>query len=158
MTIPEIFDRMDYGPAPESDAEAKAWLDSHGRAFGHWIDGGFTAKAKGQGLATANPASGETLATITEGTPGDIAAAIAAARRAQPEWQGLGGHGRARIPYALARLTQKHARLLAVLESMDGGKRIRESRDIDIPLVARHFYCHAGVAQLIDGERPGMVP
>ena len=78
-----------------------------------------------------------------------------AARAAQPGWWALGGHGRARYLYAIARQVQKHSRLFAVLESLDNGKPIRESRDIDIPLVARHFYHHAGWAQLMERELPG---
>ncbi|PLL10894.1 aldehyde dehydrogenase [Tabrizicola sp. TH137] len=156
MTIKEIFDRMDYGPAPEGNAEAKAWLARHGATFGHFIDGQFTAP--GQTFATKNPATGAELAQITQGSAQDIDTAVAAARRAQPKWARLPGHARAKYLYALARLIQKHARLLAVLETMDNGKPIRESRDIDIPLVARHFYYHAGLAQLMESELPGQAP
>ena len=81
-------------------------------------------------------------------------AAVSAARKALPGWQALSGHERARYLYALARQVQKHSRRLAVLETMDNGKPIRESRDIDIPLVARHFYHHAGWAQLLETEFP----
>jgi len=81
-----------------------------------------------------------------------------AARRAQPAWAKLGGHGRARHLYALARMIQKHSRLFAVLETLDNGKPVREARDIDIPLVQRHFYHHAGLAQLMESELPGMGP
>ncbi|NGQ90493.1 aldehyde dehydrogenase family protein [Rhodobacter sp. HX-7-19] len=156
MTIKEIFDRMDYGPAPEGNAEVKAWLAKHGQTFGHFIDGGFTKPAAT--FATKNPANGTDLAQITQGTAQDIDAAVAAARRAQPKWARLPAHARAKYLYALARLIQKHARLLAVLETMDNGKPIRESRDIDVPLVARHFYYHAGLAQLMDSELPGHAP
>ncbi|MGH7732696.1 MAG: aldehyde dehydrogenase family protein, partial [Gemmatimonadales bacterium] len=83
---------------------------------------------------------------------------VKAARVAQPGWWAIGGHARARHLYALARLVQKHSRLLSVVESLDNGKPIRESRDIDIPLVARHFYHHAGWAQLMEAELPGAVP
>ncbi|MEM6694590.1 MAG: aldehyde dehydrogenase family protein [Pseudomonadota bacterium] len=152
MTIPKIFDNMEYGPAPESAAEALAWLVDGGDRFGHFIDGAMTAP--GDGFLSKNPATGETLATLSQATDADIDAAVAAARRAQPKWARLGGHGRARILYALARLVQKNARLLAVLETLDNGKPIRESRDIDIPLVARHFYYHAGMAQLMDEAMP----
>ena len=79
--------------------------------------------------------------------------AVKAARAALPAWQALTGHQRARYLYALARQVQKHSRRLAVLETMDNGKSIRESRDIDIPLVARHFYHHAGWAQLLTPNR-----
>ena len=156
MTIKEIFDRMDYGPAPEGNAEVKAWLAKHKASFGHFIDGSFAKP--GAGFATKNPANGDTLASVTQGTAKDIDAAVKAARRAQPKWARLPGHARAKYLYALARLIQKHARLLAVLETMDNGKPIRESRDIDVPLVARHFYYHAGLAQLMDSELPGNAP
>src|SRR5439155_18160289 len=95
------------------------------------------------------------LARVTEGTSADVNAAVAAARAALPGWQALTPHARARWLYALARGVQKHSRLLAVLESMDNGKSIRETRDIDIPLVARHFYHHAGWSQLLDTEFAG---
>ncbi len=88
----------------------------------------------------------------------DINAAVQAARAAFPKWRALTPHIRARYLYALARLVQKHSRLLAVLETMDNGKPIRESRDIDIPLVARHFYYHAGWAQLLEQEFPDYEP
>jgi aldehyde dehydrogenase (NAD+) len=154
-TIREIFDSMDYGTAPEGNSEAKAWLSRHQR-FGHWIDGAFTAP--GATFATRNPATGDILAEVTQGTSDDVALAVAAARKAQSKWARIGGAARARVLYALARLVQKHARLFAVLETMDNGKPIRESRDIDIPLVARHFYYHAGLAQLLDSEIPGHEP
>lgn len=156
MTVRDIFDAMSYGPSPESAAEAQAWLDRHSRRFGHFIDGAFTEP--GKTFATKSPATGTVLAEVTQGTAEDITAAVAAARKAQPKWAALPGHRRARVLYALARLVQKHARLFAVLETLDTGKPIRESRDIDIPLVARHFYYHAGLAQLMESERPGMAP
>ena len=151
-TVREIFDSMAYGPAPESNAEVLVWLDKH-KSFGHWIDGAFTKH--GDTFETKNPATAKPLGLITQGTAADVDAAVKAARRAQPKWAKLPGHARAKVLYALARLVQKHSRLLAVLETMDNGKPIRESRDIDIPLVARHFYYHAGLAQLIDDELPG---
>jgi aldehyde dehydrogenase (NAD+) len=156
MTIRDIFNEMSYGPAPESSAEAQDWLKAHGSRFGHWIDGGFTKP--GETFETKNPATAKVLAEVTQGSAKDLDAAIAAARRAQPKWARLSGHQRARHLYALARLVQKNARLLAVLETMDNGKPIRESRDIDVPLVARHFYYHAGLAQLLPLELPDMAP
>ena len=156
MSVAEIFDSMAYGPAPEGNAEALAWIAGHKGRFGHWIDGRFTAP--GAGFATVNPASGAVLAQVTQGSAADVEAAVAAARRAQGKWAALPGFRRAEVLYALARLMQKHARLFAVLETMDNGKPIRESRDIDIPLVARHFYYHAGLAQLLAAEQPGMQP
>ena len=156
MTIRDIFNEMSYGPAPESSAEAQDWLKAHGSRFGHWIDGGFTKP--GETFETKNPATTKVLAEVTQGSAKDLDAAIAEARRAQPKWARLSGHQRARHLYALARLVQKNARLLAVLETMDNGKPIRESRDIDVPLVARHFYYHAGLAQLLPSELPDMAP
>ncbi len=156
MTVKQIFDDMSYGPAPESSAEAMAWITKHQGRFGHWIDGRFTAP--GTAFATTNPATAKPLAEVTQGSAQDIDAAVKAARRAQPKWAKLPGHKRAQYLYALARLVQKHSRLLAVVETLDNGKPIRESRDIDIPLVTRHFYYHAGLAQLMASEQPDMQP
>ncbi len=152
MTVKEIFETMDYGPAPESAAEALAWLVDQGDKFGHYIDGAFTKP--GKGFDSRNPATGEVLAKLTQAKQADVDAAVSAARKAQPKWEKLGGAGRARYLYAIARLLQKHSRLFAVLESLDNGKPIRESRDIDIPLAQRHFYYHAGMAQLMESELP----
>src|SRR5437016_409997 len=146
---------MEYGPAPEDPREALAWLDVHNRRFGHFINGEWHAPAAGTSFETADPSTGEKLATVAQGSPGDIDRAVKAARAALPAWQSLTPHARARYLYALARQVQKHSRWLAVLETLDNGKPIRESRDIDIPLVARHFYHHAGWAQLLEQEFPG---
>ena len=156
MTIKEIFDTMDYGPAPESSAEAKAWIAGFGGRFGHFINGAFTKP--GKTFETRNPATGAVLAEVTQATGADIDAAVKAARKAQPKWAALGGHGRAKVLYAIARILQKQSRLFAVLETLDNGKPIRESRDIDIPLAQRHFYYHAGMAQLMDSELPDRAP
>ncbi len=154
----KLIDSMEYGPAPESVAEAHAWLDGHDRAFGHFVGGRWKTNKAAKTFKTRNPATGDVLARIAQGGRGDVDAAIKAARAAQTGWAGLGGHGRARHLYALARLVQKHSRILAVLETLDNGKPIRESRDIDVPLVARHFYHHAGWAQLMEAEFPDQVP
>ncbi|WP_371866946.1 aldehyde dehydrogenase family protein [Duganella fentianensis] len=145
-SIKEILNTMEYGPAPESTKEAQAWLDQHGRSFGLFINNQWSEA--GELFASINPADASKLADLTQATASDVDRAVAAARAAQPGWQALGGHGRAKIMYALARLMQKHARLFAVLETLDNGKTIRETRDVDLPLVARHFYHHAGWAQL----------
>jgi aldehyde dehydrogenase (NAD+) len=156
MTTREIFETMDYGPAPESAAEALEWIATKGPTFGHFIDDGFTRP--GETFATRNPATGAELAQITQGTPEEVDAAVAAASKAFPKWARLSCHARAKYLYALARLLQKHSRLFAVLETLDNGKPIRESRDVDIPLAQRHFYYHAGLAQLRDAEMPGHAP
>ncbi len=153
-SVADIFETMAYGPAPEGDAPVREWIERHQLGtFGHFIDGALTKH--GSTFAVNNPATGQLLAKVTQGTDADVDAAVKAARAALPQWQALGGHGRARHLYALARAVQKHARLLSVLETMDNGKPIRETRDLDIPLVARHFYHHAGWAQLLDTEFAG---
>src|SRR5690606_25020366 len=154
--VAEIFETLEYGPAPEAAGPALDWLDKHGRKFGHFIDGGFTKP--GRTFVSANPASGEKLADISQGTKGDVDKAVKAARAAFPGWSALSGYERARYLYAIARQVQKESRLFAVLETLDNGKPIRETRDIDIPLVARHFYHHAGWAQHVDKSFSEHVP
>nr|WP_057923908.1 aldehyde dehydrogenase family protein [Burkholderia ambifaria] len=161
MSVAEYFSSMEYGPAPEDDKAARAWLAEHENVFGHFIDGAFRVPTSGDGAETfesREPATGRVLANIAQGDKADVNAAVVAARNAQPGWQALGGAGRARHLYALARMAQRHSRLFAVLESLDNGKPIRETRDIDIPLVARHFLHHAGWAQLQESELSGWQP
>ncbi len=150
--IAEIFETMAYGPAPESTGPAETWLEEHGRTFGIFVDGAWADAAAPEHFETVNPATGRPLARVTQAGAADIDRAVAAARAALGPWRALGGDGRARYLYAIARHVQKHARIFAVLESLDNGKPIRESRDIDIPLVARHFYHHAGWAELMETE------
>ena len=150
MSVATALQSMDYGVAPESSSTAEAWLKKHDGKFKLFIGGEWIAAAKH--FDSINPATGKKLGAIADGSAADVDAAVRAARAAQTGWAKLGGHGRARYLYALARLVQKHARLFAVLETMDNGKPIRETRDIDIPLVARHFYHHAGWAQLMESE------
>ena len=154
--LTQVFETLEYGPAPESAQPALDWLAGHGGKFGHYIDGQWTAP--GETFASTNPATGKVLAEITQGTPEDVDKAVKAARAAFKSWSALSGYERAKYLYAIARAIQKHARLFAVLETLDNGKPIRESRDIDIPLVARHFYHHAGWAQHLSRQFPGMVP
>jgi aldehyde dehydrogenase (NAD+) len=154
MSIAEKFYSMEYGAAPEDPKEAVQWLERHHRRFDAFIDGTWVKPAGGEYFETSDPSSGDALAEVAVANAADIDAAVSAARKALPAWQAFSGHARARYLYALARQVQKHSRRLAVLETMDNGKPIRESRDIDIPLVARHFYHHAGWAQLLDPEFP----
>jgi aldehyde dehydrogenase (NAD+) len=154
VSIAEKFYTMEYGTAPEDPKEAVQWLERHHRRFEEFIGGAWVKPASGEYQTTSDPSTGDTLAEVAKGNIDDVEAAVAAARKAFPSWQALSGHERARHLYALARLVQKHSRRLAVLESMDNGKPIRESRDIDIPLVVRHFYHHAGWAQLLESEFP----
>lgn len=150
--VSQIFETMEYGPAPEATGPAVDWIAAHDGAFGLWIDGGWVEGSEGETLETRRPSDGTVLATVTQGSAADVDRAVAAARAALPAWRDLGPHGRARHLYALGRALQRKARLFAVLESLDNGKPIRESRDLDIPLVARHFLHHAGWAQLLDTE------
>jgi len=158
-TVAKIFETMEYGPAPESASPALEWIKQHNNGqFGHYIGGTWVAPSEGQYFETINPATKAVLANVAQGSKADVDAAVAAANAAAPGWAALAPHARARYLYALAREVQRHSRLLAVLESLDNGKPIRETRDLDIPLVARHFYHHAGWAQLRDTEFPGYVP
>jgi aldehyde dehydrogenase (NAD+) len=156
-SVSEILETMDYGTAPESNAIVKDWLKVHESGFGHFINGKFTS-SKANRLNVVNPATNEKLASVANGTSADVDIAVKAARKAFKTWSKLSGFQRGKHLYALARHIQKRERFLAVLETMDNGKTIRESRDIDIPLVARHVYHHAGWAQLADSEFPQHQP
>ena len=157
-SVKDILDSMDYGTAPEGNAQVLEWLKAHEKGFGHFINGAFVKPSDGKRFAVSNPATGAILAQVAQGSNKDVDAAVKAARKAFGPWSKLSGHQRARHLYALARLIQKRERFLAVLETMDNGKPIRETRDIDIPLVSRHFYHHAGWAELIGDEFPGHGP
>lgn len=148
----EIFKTMEYGPAPEAPDAVKAWLDEHGRKFGLFINNEWMTPKGAKFYPSYNPSNGELLAETTQAGQKEVDAAVAAARSAFGTWKKTPGVVRARYLYAIARNLQKHSRLLAVLESMDNGKPIRESRDIDVPLLARHFYYYAGWAQLMETE------
>ena len=157
-TVSEVFETMAYGPAPESDKPALEWIARHDGAFGLFIGGRWADGKSDAGFDVINPATTARLARVTQAGQADVDAAVAAARKAFPTWSTLPGHARARHLYALARAVQKHSRLLAVLESLDNGKSIRETRDLDIPLVARHLTHHAGWAQLAESEFAGYGP
>ena len=151
-TLLEIFKTMDYGPAPESSSAVNAWLDKHGRKFGLFINNQWVQPEDTKTYPSIDPSNEELLAETAQAGQKEVDAAIAAARAAFKKWNKTPGVERARYMYAIARNVQKHHRLLAVLESMDNGKPIRESRDIDVPLLARHFYYYAGWAQLMETE------
>ncbi|MCV0397901.1 MAG: aldehyde dehydrogenase family protein [Rhizobiaceae bacterium] len=155
--IVDILKTMEYGPAPEDDAIVRGWLARHKARFGHFIGGKFTAP-KGDTFAVTDPATAKELAKVSAGTDKDVDAAVKAATAAFGPWSKLSGTERARHLYALARQIQKHSRFLAVLETIDNGKAIRETRDVDVPLVARHFYHHAGWAELREEAFPGHAP
>jgi len=148
----EIFKTMEYGPAPESADAVNAWLDQHDRKFGLFVNNEWVTPKGAKYHTSYDPSNGELLAKFVEAGKKDVDDAVSAARTAYKSWSKTPGVIRARFMYAIARNVQKHHRLLAVLESMDNGKPIRESRDIDVPLLARHFYYYAGWAQLMDTE------
>ncbi len=156
--VTDIFNAMSMGSAPESAGPAQAWLDAHQRRFGMYIGGQWVTNESASRFDSINPSNGAVLASLTQASIADVDTAVAAARAAFPGWSATPGHIRARYLYAIARQIQKHARLFAVLETLDNGKPIRESRDIDIPLVIRHFYHHAGWAQIADTEFAGYAP
>src|SRR5258708_20988719 len=157
-SVAEIFEAMSYGPAPESPTAAREWLAAHAPHLGMFIGGEWHAPSEGEYFPSVNPATAKPLIEVAQGSAADVDAAVRAAREAFPAWSAAPGHVRARYLYALARQVQKHARLFAVLESLDNGKPIRETRDIDIPLVARPFYHHAGWAPLLATDHPVQRP
>lgn len=150
MSVKEIFEKLEYGPAPEGTELAREWIAGHGSSFGQFIGGEW--KPGKRFFDCYCPADGSNLAQITQGSDEDVDNAVKAARAALPAWQALSGHERAKWLYAISRAIQRHSRLFAVVESLDNGKPIRETRDIDVPLVARHFLHHAGWAQVRDAE------
>ncbi|MBA8845926.1 aldehyde dehydrogenase (NAD+) [Ochrobactrum sp. RH1CCR137] len=156
--IKDILKTMEYGPSPEANGDVNLWLEQHGRSFGHYINGTFVKPEGRKTIAVANPANGDKLAEITCGNADDVDQAVKAARAAFGKWSKLSGYERAKYLYAIARHIQKRERFLAVLETMDNGKPIRETRDIDIPLAARHFYHHAGWAEMVEDEFKGFSP
>ncbi|MFI0395098.1 aldehyde dehydrogenase family protein [Paracoccus jiaweipingae] len=154
-TIKDILDTMEYGPSPEASDAVTAWIATAPR--GHFINGRFTDAADTP-IAVTNPATGQQIAQVAKASAEDVDTAVRAARAAQAGWAALPGHDRARYLYAIARHVQKRERFLSVLETIDNGKPIRETRDIDIPLVARHFYHHAGWASGLGDAFPGAKP
>ncbi|XP_072045123.1 aldehyde dehydrogenase family 16 member A1-like [Amphiura filiformis] len=154
-SVADIFESMDYGPNPEAPSAAQAWLESHNRKLGHFINNKWVHPEGRKVYVTKAPSTGETLATTVQGEEEDVELAVGAARKAYDSWSKMPGHVRARHLYSVARHIQKHQRLLSVIESLDNGKPIRESRDADTPLVVRHFYHHAGWAELMDTEMTG---
>ena len=145
----------EYAPAPES---VKVKVDDR---YGLFIDGKFVAPKGGKGdkyFPTVNPATEQTLSQIASGSAADVDAAVRAARKAQPKWAALKPAERGKFLFRIARRIQERARELAILETMDGGKPIRESRDVDVPLAAQHFFYHAGWADKLPYAFAGKTP
>ena len=142
-----------YAPAPEATDHFAI-----PPRVGVFVDGDFAAAADGRTFSTANPATEETLSEIALGGAADVERAVAAARKAFPGWSRLPGAERARYLFRIARLIQERAREFACLETLDGGKPIREARDVDVPLAAAHFFYHAGWADKLGLAFPGATP
>lgn len=139
----------DYAPAPETVKVSIA------PRYGHFINGRFVSSKDSARFATLNPATEEVLSEVSQGGAADVSLAVEAAARAQPKWAGLPAVERAKFLFRIARRIQERARELAVLETLDSGKPIKESRDVDVPLVAAHFFYHAGWADKLEYAVPG---
>jgi len=147
-------DKWALAPAPEDTSQAN--IASHYDLF---IDGKFQKSAKGKRFKSISPSTEKVLSEITEATDADVDKAVKAARKAyQGEWGSMSGKERGKYLYRIARIIQEKARELAIIESMDGGKPIRESRDVDVPLAAAHFFYYAGWADKLDYAFPGRTP
>ena len=147
-------DKWEYAPAPETFDYLR--IPPRHELF---IDGKFSAPAAGQYFDSINPATEEKLSEVALGGEADVDRAVKAARRAyETVWGAMPGRERARFIYRIARIIQEKSRELAVLETMDGGKPIKETRDIDLPLVAAHFFYHAGWADKLAYAFPGPAP
>ncbi len=140
------FKNIKYGPAPEDDKDVLKWIKNLSIPNRIYINGKWTLSKSSKTLQAINPSTNSKLFKLVVSSKKDVDSAVIAANKAYPKWSKLSSYKRSQYLYALARLIQKHARFLSVLESIDNGKPIRETRDIDIPLVARHFYYHAGWA------------
>ena len=143
----------DYAPAPEGQDHIQ--LKNKYELF---IDGQFTPPISGKYFHTINPANGEKVASVAEAQQNDVEKAVLAARKAFPHWSGISGKERAKYVFRIARLVQEKAREFAVIESLDGGKPIRESKSVDIPLAAAHFFYYAGWADKLKYAFPNRNP
>ena len=148
--IIQNFKNISYGPAPEDSKDVMSWINSLNNPNHLFINGVWVKSKSSKKLQVINPASNKKLTTLSISNKTDVNLAVGAAKKAFNSWSKTSSDTRAKYLYALARLIQKHSRFLSVLETIDNGKPIRETRDIDIPLVARHFYYHAGWAKKID--------
>ena len=140
------FQNISYGPAPEDSKEVNIWIDKLKKPNNIFINGKFTKPSGSKKLDILNPSTNKKIGKLSVASKKDVNNAVSAAKKAHVKWSKLSSFERSKYLYALARLIQKNSRFLSVLETIDNGKPIRETRDIDIPLVARHFYYHAGWA------------
>ena len=140
------YKNIKYGTALEDDSDVILWIKSINPKNKNYINGKWVASNNSKTIQAINPSNKKKLFKLAVSSKKDVDLAVDSATKAHPQWSKLSFVKRSQYLYALARLIQKHSRFLAVLESIDNGKPIRETRDIDIPLVARHFYYHAGWA------------
>jgi len=140
------YKKVEYGLAPEDSKEVMEWIKKISSPNKNYIDGKWIKSSSSKNIQAINPANKKKLFKLAVSSKKDINLAVTSASKAYKKWSNITPYERSKYLYALARLIQKHSRFLAVLESIDNGKPIRETRDIDIPLVARHFYYHAGWA------------
>ncbi|MEO6866792.1 MAG: aldehyde dehydrogenase family protein [Gaiellales bacterium] len=146
--------RWDYAPAPESTSVVKLR-----DRYDHFIGGEWVKPSSKKYFASVSPSTLKPLAEVAEGSAKDVDKAVAAARHAfESDWSRRSGAERGRFLFRIARILQERAREFAVLESMDGGKPIKESRDVDVPLAAAHFFYYAGWADKLDYAFPGRAP
>ena len=151
--IIQNFKNISYGPAPEDSKDVMLWINSLNHPNLLFINGKWIKSKSSKKIQVINPATNKKLTTLAVSNKSDVNEAVGAAKKAFASWSKTSSDTRAKYLYALARLIQKHSRFLSVLETIDNGKPIRETRDIDIPLVARHFYYHAGWAKKIDTNK-----
>ncbi len=140
------FQNISYGPSPEDSNEVNSWIKNLKKPNNIFINGKFVKSSSSKKLNIINPSTNKKIASLSVASKKDVNIAISAAKKAHVKWAKLSSFKRSKYLYALARLIQKNSRFISVLETIDNGKPIRETRDIDIPLVSRHFYYHAGWA------------
>ena len=150
------YKNIKYGPALEDDSDVVLWIKSINPKNKNFINGKWIASNNSKTIQAINPSNKKKLFNLTISSKKDVDLAVDSAKNAYSKWKKLSSIKRSQYLYALARLIQKHSRFLAVLESIDNGKPIRETRDIDIPLVARHFYYHAGWAAKTTDVKPSI--
>ncbi|GHA07472.1 aldehyde dehydrogenase [Streptomyces purpurascens] len=153
MKRENVAPAFEYAPAPES----RAVVDI-APSYGLFIDGEFTEAADGKVFKTVSPSSEEVLSEIAQAGEADVDRAVQAARKAFEKWSALPGAERAKYLFRIARIIQERSRELAVLETLDNGKPIKETRDADLPLVAAHFFYYAGWADKLDHAGYGANP
>tara|TARA_A100001011_G_scaffold391133_1_gene475958 strand:+ start:74 stop:2434 length:2361 start_codon:yes stop_codon:yes gene_type:complete len=140
------FQNISYGPAPEDSKEVNNWIENLKKPNNLFINGKFVKASSSKKIGIINPATNKKIASLCVASKIDVNAAVTSAKKAHSKWSKLTSFDRSKYLYAIARLIQKNSRFISVLETIDNGKPIRETRDIDIPLVSRHFYYHAGWA------------